>query len=628
MMRKILFILLTLAYHACSSAQEPPSHKMIQERVHPYLIMTSDREASIRQAIEADEKWRQYHLLMIEEAKTCLDKPICKRTLTGKRLLDVSRECLRRILLWGYAYRMTGEMSYATRAQEELNSLADFTDWNPSHFLDVAEMTTAAAIGYDWLYSTLSESTRKKLEQAIISKGINPSLNSDYNNWLSRDNNWNQVCNGGITLGALAIYDQIPNQAAELINRAINSIRLPMKVYAPEGAYPEGYSYWGYGTTYNLMLIDALKSFIHSDYGLTQQEGFLSSAKFIQHMILSDGYSFNYGDCASSGRVNPCVFWMANHSKQTDLLWSENYLFSHSSPQKIQSYRYAVLALIWGADLSTEKVSPPSETMWVASKATVPVALMRTSWNYKQGMSLAIKGGTAQAGHAHLDAGSFVFVNNNIRWAIDLGPQDYNSLESKGIDLWNRSQQSDRWKVLRYNNFAHNTLTFNNELQNVNGNATITEYANEKNFKYAIINLTPVYKTQVKKVMRGTALSGMDYAIVRDEIETAQHGVTVRWNMATKAKPTIIDNHTIQLAQEGETLILKAESDEQIVAKTWNASPTTEYDAPNPGVTFVGFEVYLKPNSSNMLQVTLITNKNSNYENLTKQLKDWKKYVR
>ena len=266
--------------------------------------------------------------------------------------------------------------------------------------------------------------------------------------------------------------------------------------------------------------------------------------------------------------------------------------------------------------------------MWVASKATVPVALMRTSWNYKQGMSLAIKGGTAQAGHAHLDAGSFVFVNNNIRWAIDLGPQDYNSLESKGIDLWNRSQQSDRWKVLRYNNFAHNTLTFNNELQNVNGNATITEYANEKNFKYAIINLTPVYKTQVKKVMRGTALSGMDYAIVRDEIETAQHGVTVRWNMATKAKPTIIDNHTIQLAQEGETLILKAESNEQIVAKTWNASPTTEYDAPNPGVTFVGFEVYLKPNSSNMLQVTLITNKNSNYENLTKQLKDWKKYVR
>ena len=128
--------------------------------------------------------------------------------------------------------------------------------------------------------------------------------------------------------------------------------------------------------------------------------------------------------------------------------------------------------------------------------------------------------------------------------------------------------------------------------------------------------------------MRGTALSGMDYAIVRDEIETAQHGVTVRWNMATKAKPTIIDNHTIQLAQEGETLILKAESNEQIVAKTWNASPTTEYDAPNPGVTFVGFEVYLKPNSSNMLQVTLITNKNSNYENLTKQLKDWKKYVR
>ena len=27
---------------------------------------------------------------------------------------------------------------------------ARFEDWNPSHFLDVAEMTFALAIGYDW----------------------------------------------------------------------------------------------------------------------------------------------------------------------------------------------------------------------------------------------------------------------------------------------------------------------------------------------------------------------------------------------------------------------------------------------------------------------------------------------
>jgi hypothetical protein len=33
---------------------------------------------------------------------------------------------------------------------------AAFSDWNPSHFLDVAEMTAALAIGYDWLYEEVS----------------------------------------------------------------------------------------------------------------------------------------------------------------------------------------------------------------------------------------------------------------------------------------------------------------------------------------------------------------------------------------------------------------------------------------------------------------------------------------
>ena len=30
--------------------------------------------------------------------------------------------------------------------------VSSFTDWYPKHFLDVAEMTTALALSYDWLY--------------------------------------------------------------------------------------------------------------------------------------------------------------------------------------------------------------------------------------------------------------------------------------------------------------------------------------------------------------------------------------------------------------------------------------------------------------------------------------------
>ena len=178
------------------------------------------------------------------------------------------------------------------------------------------------AIGYDWLFNFISDETKTLVEQAIEEKRIKPSLKKEYNeNWLTNHNNWNQVCNAGITLGALAIYDKTPQLAERIINRAINSIKLPMQVYAPDGAYAEGYSYWAYGTTYNILLIDALLKTIGTDYGLSQMPGFLNTGEFIQNMILSDGKSFNYGDCNNSGRMYPPMFWLAKHSDNRQILF-------------------------------------------------------------------------------------------------------------------------------------------------------------------------------------------------------------------------------------------------------------------------------------------------------------------
>ena len=97
---------------------------------------------------------------------------------------------------------MTREEKYLKRAEKELLAVSAFSDWNPSHFLDVAEMTMAAAIGYDWLYSALAESSRTRIKEAILEKGIRPSFNSRHNNWLKAPHNWNQVCNAGMTFGA------------------------------------------------------------------------------------------------------------------------------------------------------------------------------------------------------------------------------------------------------------------------------------------------------------------------------------------------------------------------------------------------------------------------------------------
>ncbi len=89
---------------------------------------------------------------------------------------------------------------------------------------------------------------------------MQPSLEKKNSGWLKDHHNWNQVCNAGMLFGSLAVYEDDPALSQHLINRGIRSIVLPMEAYQPAGAYPEGYSYWGYGTSFNVLFISALES--------------------------------------------------------------------------------------------------------------------------------------------------------------------------------------------------------------------------------------------------------------------------------------------------------------------------------------------------------------------------------
>jgi hypothetical protein len=48
---------------------------------------------------------------------------------------------------------------------------------------------------------------------------------------------------------------------------------------------------------------------------------------------------------------------------------------------------------------------------------------------------LDIKEGTPNGSHAHMDAGSFVYETNGIRWAIDLGTEEYFKMRAAKLDL-------------------------------------------------------------------------------------------------------------------------------------------------------------------------------------------------
>ncbi|KRT13874.1 heparinase [Pedobacter ginsenosidimutans] len=597
----IICAIITLFCSTIAVGQNKEIDSTFKMPSHPRLLISHELEEQILENVKRDARFKQVHRAILSEADHVLNKPVLERVMIGKRLLDVSREALKRIYYLSYAFRLNHDKKYVARAEKELLAVSGFKDWNPSHFLDVGEMTMALSIGYDWLYQDLPQSTRSIVAHAILEKGIQPSTNNKYNNWLNVTNNWNQVCNAGISFGAIATFEEHPALSAKLINRAIKSVILPMQQYAPDGAYPEGYGYWEYGTSFNVMFISALEGVFHQDFNLSAQPGFLKTADYLVNMTAPSGKPFNYSDSRAVAEFNPALFWFASKLNDSGLLLVTKKQLDEQMP--LQN-RLLPSAMLWGAKLSLNNIQPKTTQFWIGNGPN-PVALMRSSWTDPLATFVGFKGGSPGISHGHMDVGSFIMESQGVRWAMDFGMQEYESLESKGINLWDTKQNSQRWKIFRYNNLAHNTLSIDSTFQNVRGNAAFISSADNGLFMNAVADLSSLYADKLKKSIRGVALINKKTVLIRDEITVGNTDVNLRWSMVTPATVHIIDKHTIELSYKNKKCYLFVDAQSEVKMKTWSTDPGTDYDAKNPGTSIVGFEVRLKADSEQAISVFL-----------------------
>jgi hypothetical protein len=623
MIKRIFFVLFAFLPISSFSASMI-SGKLIADMPHPRILLLKGEEGQIVKSIAANPVWAKMHEAIVNECDNIILLPPVERIQIGRRLLDKSREALRRIFYLSYAWRITGQEKYFRRGEKELLVISNFSDWNPSHFLDVAEMTMAASIGYDWLYPILSDDSKKIIREAIVAKGINQSFNTKYNSWVKGTNNWNQVCNAGMTFGALAVSETYPELSKNVIERAIESIRIPMGEYQPDGAYPEGYGYWGYGTSFNVLFLSAIEKVFASDFGLNSTPGFLQTARFLQNMTGVTGLAFNWGDSGSAGTLSPAMFWLAQRNGDLSQLWVEKSYLQHDNFSRFTKDRLLPAVMIWGKDLPLDQVKEPKERGWKGQGAN-PVCLMRTSWNDPNAIYLGFKAGSPSVNHGHMDIGSFVMEAEGTRWASDFGMQEYESLESKGIQVFGRTQDAQRWSIFRLNNRAHNTLTVNDQLQLVNGYAKIDQFSDQPNFMYAISDLSSLYENQLAKVKRGVAVVDQKFVVIRDELVAMNKPTTIRWTMMTPASPEA-GKDRITLQKEGHQLVVQVINPANVQMKTWSADPTTNFDAPNPGKILIGFEFELQPDQKQTIEVLLIPGSvNEEKVKFDKPLDKWKK---
>ena len=157
------------------------------------------------------------------------------------------------------------------------------------------------------------------------------------------------------------------------------------------------------------------------------------------------------------------MWWFAHTLRQPGLLEycrtvAKAYADATAPPQpSTEANRLLPLAALWWTQTS-EAETKTAPLFW-HGKGSNPLVVFRSAWDEGRAAFLAAKGGSASESHGHMDAGSFVYEVNGVRWACDLGMQDYLSLESVGVDLWNKTQNGQRWDVFRLGPFSHNTLT-------------------------------------------------------------------------------------------------------------------------------------------------------------------------
>jgi len=519
---------------------------------HPRLLVLDDQLVAAREMLTSDPQARRIYQELQGEAETILTEPSLAYEIGGVEhtLLDVSRKVENRVWLLAGLYRLNSDQRLAARARNEMLAAARFPDWYPKHFLDTAEMTAALGLGYDWLFDYLSPSDRLTIRQAIVTKGLDPGIAGLSNGGkLQRlHNNWVQVCNGGLTLGALAIADVETVKADELIGLSRAPMTKIMQLFAPDGGFEEGPVYWNYATTYNVFYLAALDTALGTDFGLSQSPGFADTGNYRMQTIGPLGKCANFGDAAEPISIAPQMLWLARQFHHPEYALHEQALAELSSLNRsaLESSRFSILELLWHRPANCSLADSPLPSG--AKFDRVAAAFMRSAWQDTNAVYVAFKGGSNRSSHGHLDLGTFILDAFGERWAVDLGGDSY------GLPGYFGAQ---RWSYYRLRTEGHNTLTVDNENEDLSATAPLTAFSNGPDQSCAMTDLKAAYPHQLAGWQRGIMLQNQHRVVLQDEVAPVSTA-SLTWNFHTRATITIAsDGKTATLSQGTATLLAR-----------------------------------------------------------------------
>ncbi len=526
--------------------------------VHPRIIMSKEKFAALR----AQEGKNTVTGILLEELRGEADnilksrkkEPITYKLDSEGHLLETSKKIQRGVATLALAYNIFGTKEYAEQAFADLEAACGFSDWMPEHFLDTAEMCTAFAYGYDWLYYWMSQEQRDLIRTNLIEKGLKQVLvdytkdetefSRTYYWYLANEgDNWQFVCTGGTNLAALAIGDEgdASETAASVLTygfkRAYSCVRIGYG--RPDGTYKEGLGYWDYATYYLGLQSSALKSAAGTDYGLADYEGIARSADFVRYMSSNTPAAFSFGDDRVDRNTGWAVFLWLGEQLNSPELSAIRLRYIPEDPD------FNYLDVLWIDESKQTGEEINKETDWGFVGASN--ASFRTTWD-KSGLVAALHSGENDYHyHGHFDLGSFYIEANEKRFFTDVGNEPIYKLK-------------DRMYSYRIKAEGHNTLVINptegiDQADNIT--CPITGYGSG-NEAYAITDLTEAYAPSgADKVVRGLKMiKDKECVIIQDEISLREPG-EIYWFAHSKGQ--------IEVASDGRSAIVTVDSERLFV---------------------------------------------------------------
>lgn len=548
---------------------------------HPRLLFTAAEEVAVKRMIQNDPLAGELAGFLKAKADTLIttpQKPYQKDKYGN--ILWTSRAYVNRLGTLALAYRMYGERKYLDAANETLLWVCNYPDWDPPHYLDTAEMATAVAIAYDWLYDALPASTKALVKKCLYERAIVRVLREyekgGSGSWAKRETNWNVVCNTGMVIAALGIAEDYPKETAVILDNAAKYMPNCLKHFAPDGVCYEGPAYWQYTASYLALYLKAVADNDNGKGDIAQLPGLERTALYQKRTLTPSGRLFNFGNAGADAQNSPAFFLFSRMYSQPEVAEWYREKLKLTLQDNLLLHQLFFLSLPWFDNASPEKAEK-MPALEIYHNTINDIIVFNGNRKKKGSLFLIAKGGEPRQAHQHLDGGTFIVESNGVCWTEDLGSDDY-SLPG----FWDGRPDGQRWKYFRNNNLSHNTLSIDHKIQYANGEAFVCEEHPEAKQPSAKLDMTTLYKDQASSVLRTFKLLN-DYTIeITDEVELLSPQSIISWISSTKAQVEVEGNR-VYLTRDGKHFYMEIIAPVGAVFQTYPAKNTYKGEYPIEG---------------------------------------------